>query len=114
MTRIKQITVPISSDDAQSQQTKISLKSLEGDLDGMVKDINRHISGAATIEGAETLTNKTLTAPTLETPTINSPTLATPSVSGLQNFANDAAAATGGIAIGGMYRNGSTIMVRVV
>lgn len=31
----------------------------------------------------------------------------------LGNYANDAAAATGGVAIGGMYRNGSVIMVRV-
>ncbi|WP_434513772.1 hypothetical protein AB6Q56_14420 [Dechloromonas sp. ARDL1] len=34
-------------------------------------------------------------------------------LSGLQNFANDAAAATGGVKIGGMYRNGSVLMVRV-
>jgi len=31
----------------------------------------------------------------------------------LGNYANDAAAAVGGIAVGGMYRNGSVIMVRV-
>jgi|SRR5215467_5479757 len=31
----------------------------------------------------------------------------------LGNFANDAAAATGGVAIGQTYRNGSTVMVRV-
>jgi hypothetical protein len=31
----------------------------------------------------------------------------------LPNYANDAAAASGGVAIGGMYRNGSVIMVRV-
>jgi len=30
-----------------------------------------------------------------------------------QNFANDAAAATGGIAIGQTYRNGSALMIRV-
>ena len=29
------------------------------------------------------------------------------------NYANDAAAATGGVAIGGVYRNGSILMVRV-
>lgn len=32
---------------------------------------------------------------------------------GLQNFANDAAAAIGGILIGEFYRNGSIVMVRV-
>ena len=31
----------------------------------------------------------------------------------LQNFANDAAAATGGIRVGELYRNGSVVMVRV-
>ena len=46
--KIKQITIPISQD--HPQPTKVSLKSLEGDLDGMVHDLNRHISGAATID----------------------------------------------------------------
>lgn len=32
---------------------------------------------------------------------------------GLQNFANDAAAATGGIPVGGLYRNGSVVQIRV-
>jgi hypothetical protein len=32
---------------------------------------------------------------------------------GLQNFANDAAAATGSIAVGGLYRNGSVVQIRV-
>ena len=31
----------------------------------------------------------------------------------LSNFANDAAAASGGIQIGGLYRNGSVVQVRV-
>lgn len=31
----------------------------------------------------------------------------------LGNFANDAAAATGGVPVGGIYRNGSILMVRV-
>ena len=31
----------------------------------------------------------------------------------LGNYANDAAAQVGGVAVGGMYRNGSVIMVRV-
>lgn len=32
---------------------------------------------------------------------------------GLGNYANDAAAAAGGVAIGGLYRNGSILMIRV-
>lgn len=31
----------------------------------------------------------------------------------LPNYANDAAAATGGVAVGELYRNGSVVMVRV-
>ena len=31
----------------------------------------------------------------------------------LGNFVNDAAAASGGVPIGGLYRNGSIVMVRV-
>ena len=34
-------------------------------------------------------------------------------LAGLGNYANDAAAATGGVAVGSMYRNGSVLMVRV-
>lgn len=76
--RLKQITVPLGKDHAQS--TRISLKSMEGDLDGMVSDLNRHISGAATKTGAETLENKTLASPTIDTATINSPTIETPTI----------------------------------
>ena len=35
------------------------------------------------------------------------------SFTGLGNYANDAAAATGGVAVGSLYRNGSVIQVRV-
>ena len=52
----------------------------------------------ATTANIETLSNKTLDAPKL---------------SGLGNYANDAAAATGGVPVGGMYRNGSVLMQRV-
>jgi hypothetical protein len=31
----------------------------------------------------------------------------------LHNYANDAAAATGGVVVGGLYRNGSVLMIRV-
>lgn len=52
----------------------------------------------ASLEGSETLANKTL---------------ATPKLSGLGNYANDAAAAAGGVPVSGVYRNGSVLMVRV-
>jgi hypothetical protein len=32
---------------------------------------------------------------------------------GLEDFADDAAAQAGGIPIGGLYRNGSVVMIRV-
>ena len=32
---------------------------------------------------------------------------------GLSDFANDGAAASGGVAVGGLYRNGSVVQVRV-
>lgn len=35
------------------------------------------------------------------------------SLTGLQNFADDTAAAAGGVAVGGLYRNGSVVQVRV-
>lgn len=31
----------------------------------------------------------------------------------LGNYANDAAAASGGVPVGGLYRNGSVLMIRV-
>lgn len=52
----------------------------------------------ATVENAETLKNKTLDVPKL---------------SGLGDYADDAAAATGGVPVGGVYRSGSALMVRV-
>ena len=53
----------------------------------------------ATRENAETLKNKVLDAPMF---------------SGLGDYANDAAAAAGGVLVNGAYRNGSVLMVRVV
>ena len=52
----------------------------------------------ATTANIETLSNKTLEAP---------------KYTGLGNYANDAAAAAGGVEIGEMYLNGSAAMVRV-
>lgn len=52
----------------------------------------------ATLSNAETLSNKVLNAPRL---------------TGLGNYADDTAAAAGGVPVGGMYRNGSALMVRV-
>lgn len=52
----------------------------------------------ATIGGVETFTNKTLNAPRL---------------SGLTDAADDAAAAAAGVPVGGVYRNGSVLRVRL-
>lgn len=52
----------------------------------------------ATVANAETLDNKTLSAPKL---------------SGLVNAADDTAAASAGVPVGGIYRNGSNLQVRV-
>lgn len=52
----------------------------------------------ATLAGTETLSAKTLDAP---------------KISGLGNYPDDAAAAAGGVPVGGVYRNGSVLMVRV-
>lgn len=52
----------------------------------------------ATTENIELLKNKTLAAPKL---------------TDLGNYANDAAAAVGGVPVTGVYRNGSQLMVRV-
>lgn len=53
----------------------------------------------ATRNGVETLTNKTLAAPKL---------------SNLTNAADDTAASAAGVPVGGVYRDGSTLKVRVV
>lgn len=52
----------------------------------------------ATTDNIETLSKKTLDAPKF---------------SSLGNYANDAAASAGGVPVGGSYRNGSVLMVRV-
>ena len=52
----------------------------------------------ATRDNAETLRNKTIVAPIL---------------SGLGDFADDTAAASGGVPVGGTYRTGSALKVRV-
>jgi len=52
----------------------------------------------ATRSGQETLSNKTLAAPRL---------------SGLVNAVDDTAAASAGVPVGGVYRNGSALQVRV-
>lgn len=52
-------------------------------------------------------------ATTSNTETLKRKTLDAPSVSGLVNAANDAAAATAGVPVLGVYRDGSTLKVRV-
>lgn len=53
-------------------------------------------------------------ATTANPETLSNKTLATPKMTGLGNYANDAAAAAGGVPVDGIYRNGSVLMVRVV
>lgn len=45
--------------------------------------------------------------------TADSPSITTPSLIGLQDAANDAAAAAAGVPVDGVYRNGSVLMIRV-
>ena len=80
---IKSITIPVTQD--QPQPVKATLKSLEGDLDILVNDINQGLAG--------TVTHATVGA--------------------LPDHVDDTAAATAGIAVGGMYRTGSVIKVRI-
>jgi hypothetical protein len=40
--------------------------------------------------------------------------MATGNVGGLVNAANDAAAATAGVPIGGLYRSGNAVQIRVI
>jgi len=56
------------------------------------------VSGSAIITGSLTVTNRTTF----------------PLVSSSYNYANDAAAASGGIPLGGLYRSGSFILIRLV
>lgn len=56
----------------------------------------------ATTQNSETLENKTLVAPSLSAPKIT----------GLGDYANDAAAAAAGIPVGGVYRTASALMIR--
>lgn len=55
----------------------------------------------------------TLVAAEIETVLLKK-TLDAPKLTGLGNYANDAAAAAGGVPVTGVYRNGSALMIRVV
>ena len=77
---------------------------LAGDAAGIARrDPGNQVLGPltgilATVGNIETLTNKTLAAPKL---------------SGLGDYADDAAAAGGGVPVGGVYRTGSALKIRV-
>jgi hypothetical protein len=57
--------------------------------------------------------NPTITNPTMTGATLTTPAMSRPSISGLSDYADDAAAAAGGIAVGSTYRTGSIIKVRI-
>lgn len=57
-----------------------------------------------TIGDQQRISNKTLVAPALSDQVV---------VSDLGNYASDSAAASGGVPVGGLYRNGSAVQVRV-
>lgn len=72
----------------------------------------------ATTATAQTFTNKTLTAPaingaTIGSSTINGSTIDAPHLTGLTNAADDAAAATAGVAIGAVYHTSGALKVRI-
>jgi len=50
---------------------------------------------------------------TTQSAAFNVITLSTLSFTSLGNYVNDAAAASGGVAVGSVYRNGSVLQVRV-
>lgn len=52
-------------------------------------------------------------ATTANPETLSNKTLAGPKVTGLVDYADDAAAATGGVPVGGLYRTASAVKVRV-
>lgn len=59
---------------------------------------------------ANTITKIEVRAPTI---LLNASTALNSTIGAFGNYANDAAAATGGVPVGGFYRNGSVMMIRV-
>jgi hypothetical protein len=88
----------INVSDAVAQTTHQALKSIEAEFDHWFDNV---------------YLNATLTNPTMTGASLTSPAMSTPSITGLSDFADDAAASAGGIAIGGAYRTGSIIKVRI-
>jgi hypothetical protein len=93
---IRRPTIPVS--EKVDQSTAQSIKSIEQEFDHWFANVYR---------------DATLTNPTMTGATLTSPAMSTPSITGLSDFADDAAASAGGIAIGGAYRTGSIIKVRI-
>ncbi len=94
----------VTTGDAVIVQTSAIIPTINGGFGATftvsgVTNVALPLSGRlATTENAETLSNKTL---------------ASPKVSGLGDYADDAAAAAGGVPITGLYRTGSAVKVRV-
>ena len=91
----------------------VDLQGLSGGVVGSSSDAaninidNNVFRSGATLSVAGTMTNRTRFGNTFQ----GNPT---PYIQDMPNYANDAAAAVGGVAVGGLYRNGSIIQVRVV
>jgi hypothetical protein len=85
------------------------------DLDQALREFVRSVSPGATVPVLGSIDTSQVISGTFAIARIPIIPAAT-QISGatLGNFANDAAAAGGGVAVGSLYRNGSIVMVRVV
>jgi len=71
------------------------------------------VSGSATITNELTLTGSLFISGSSNSAVINNGFVVLTQVSQSLNFANDAAAAAGGVPLGGLYRNGNVIAIRI-
>jgi hypothetical protein len=71
------------------------------------------VSGSATITNELTLTGSLFISGSSNSAVINNGFVVLTQVSQSLNFANDAAASAGGVPLGGLYRNGNVIAIRI-
>lgn len=117
--------IVLAGNDASTNERVLSLgRGLSGDDDGStlrlrtsdaVPIINGGFPVNFTVAGISSVQLPLSgTLATRENPeTLERKTLDEPKISSLGNYANDAAAAAGGVPVEGIYRNGSVLMVRV-